>query len=55
MKLRLTLGDAAKLARDPSVPLSDIAYADGAMRFMGVIVERGGIETSVLERGPAPE
>lgn len=55
MTLRLTLGDATKLARDPSVPLSDIAYAEGAMRFLGVLVERGGIATSVLERPSAPE
>lgn len=49
MKLRLTLGDASKLARDPSIPLEDIAYAAGDMRFMGVQVVRGGVDASVLE------
>ncbi|WP_296599918.1 hypothetical protein [Phenylobacterium sp.] len=49
MTLRLTLGDATKLARDPSIPVEDIAYVDGVMRFMGVTVERGGVESSTLE------
>lgn len=49
--LRLTLRDAHLLARDPKVPLGDISYAGGVMRFLGVRVEKGGVPASMLDRG----
>ncbi len=51
MTLRLTLGDAHAMSRDPATPLADISYAGGAMRFLGVKVEKGGVEASKLDRG----
>lgn len=50
MTLRLTLGDASRLRRDTTVPLDAISYVDGEMRFMGVKVIEGGVDTSALER-----
>lgn len=47
MLLHLTLGDEAKLKRDRSVPLEDIRFSDGEMRFLGVKIVTG--ERSVLE------
>ena len=51
MLLRLTLGDEAKLRRDRSIPLEDIRFADGEMRFLGVKIVTG--ETSALVITPA--
>lgn len=51
MVLRLTLGDANALTRDPATPVSDISFTGGVMRFLGVRVEKGGIEASTLDRG----
>lgn len=51
MTLRLTLTDLTKLKRDPSVPVSDISFKGGVMRYLGVKVEQGGVTESVLDRG----
>jgi hypothetical protein len=51
MTLRLTLTDLTKLKRDPSVPVSDISFSGGVMRYLGVKVEQGGVTESVLDRG----
>ena len=51
MTLRLTLGDALKLKRDPQIPVADISFAKGEMRFLGVRIEEGGVAASVLDRG----
>lgn len=51
MTLRLTLRDVSELKRDPAVPVDDIHYADGEMRFLGVKVVQGGIVDSALDRG----
>ena len=51
MTLRLTLRDSTLLARDPKTPLADISYAGGVMRFLGVKVEKGGVDASALDRG----
>lgn len=53
MTLRLTLGDAVKLKRDPNLAVTDISYAGGVMRFLGVRIEQGGVAASVLDRGDA--
>lgn len=51
MTLRLTLGDAHRLRRDPAIPLEDISFAGGVMRFMGVKVVEAHIPASHLDRG----
>ena len=50
MRLRLTLGDASLLKRDASLSVSDISFAAGIMRFLGVRIEEGGVERSELVR-----
>ncbi|WP_309090338.1 hypothetical protein [Phenylobacterium sp.] len=51
MTLKLTLRDASRLTRDPNTPVSDVSFAGGTMRFLGVKIEQGGVAESVLERG----
>lgn len=51
MVLRLTLRDVHLMTRDPATPLADISYADGEMRFLGVLVAKGGVEASRLDIG----
>ena len=51
MTLRLTLGDTRAMTRDPLTPLADISYSGGTMRFLGVKVEKGGVEASKLDLG----
>ena len=50
--LRLTLRDSAALRRNPTVPLEDISYSEGVMRFLGVTVVEGGVEYSEVDRTP---
>ena len=52
MLLHLTLSDQAKLKRDRTIPLEDIRFADGEMRFLGVRIVTGG-GASVLEVSPS--
>ena len=49
MTLRLTLGDAANLRKDRTIPIEDISFADGEMRLLGVKVVSGGITQSGLD------
>ena len=51
MTLRLTLSDVTALKRDRELPVADISFAGGVMRFLGVKVEQGGVDESVLDRG----
>lgn len=51
MTLRLTLQDSSRLSRDRSIPVADISFAGGEMRFLGVRVAAGGVATSVLDKG----
>ncbi len=46
--LKLTLGDGAKLKRDPNISTADVSFANGEMRYLGVKVIEGGAATSVL-------
>jgi hypothetical protein len=46
--LRLTLGDVSRLKRDPGISASEISFADGEMRYLGVKVVGGDIATSAL-------
>jgi hypothetical protein len=50
MTLRLTLRDASHLKRDPRVAVSEISFADGSMRFLGVCIREGGVAQSELVR-----
>jgi hypothetical protein len=48
MRLRLTHADSSHLKRDPEIAVSDISFAHGVMRFLGVEVEVGGVTESEL-------
>jgi hypothetical protein len=48
MLLHLTLSDVNQLRRDRTLALTDINFAGGTMRFLGVKVEQGGVTESVL-------
>jgi hypothetical protein len=48
MILKLTLGDVNKLQRDRGLPVADISFADGVMRYLGVAVDQGGVPESSL-------
>ena len=49
MTLRLTLNDVTALKRDRALPVTDISFAGGVMRYLGVRVEQGGVPESVLD------
>lgn len=52
MTLRMTLRDASELKRDPKVPMADVTFGEGGMRYLGVAVDQGGgVTQSVLDRG----
>ena len=53
MTLRLTWNDANLIVRDPAVAVDEIRFESGAMYFLGVRVEKGGLAVSVLD-GCAP-
>ncbi len=55
MLLQLTHTDAAKLRRDQSIPVHDISFADGAMRYLGVTVAVGAVSSSALVGWPPAE
>jgi hypothetical protein len=48
MTLRLTLSDASLLKRDPTLAVTDIGFVDQTMRFLGVVIEEGGVAQSEL-------
>jgi hypothetical protein len=53
MTLRLTLRDVHLMTRDPATPVADISFVGGQMRFLGVRVEKGGVDVSRLDLGDA--
>ncbi len=55
LMLKLTLSDAAKLRRDPSIETEAISFTDGQMRYLGVRVVEGDITTSKLLTRSAEE
>lgn len=55
MSLHLTLSDVTELKRDRTLPLSDISFAGGTMRYLGVKVVQGGASASVLHRVDDPD
>lgn len=50
MTLKLTLSDASLLKRDSTLAVTDIGFVDGAMSFLGVAIEEGGVAQSELVR-----
>ncbi len=46
--LRLTLGDMSRLKRDREIAADDISFKGDEMRYLGVKVVGGDIETSAL-------
>jgi len=54
MSLHLTLGDVNQLKRDRSLPVTDISFADGTMRYLGVKIVQGGVSASVLHQAGDP-
>jgi hypothetical protein len=48
LMLRLTLADVSRLKRDRAIPASEISFADGEMRYLGVKVVEGDVTTSSL-------
>ena len=50
MVLQLTLNDVNHLKRDGSLPIADISFADGVMRYLGVRVEEGSVSKSAIQR-----
>lgn len=50
LTLRLTIPDGQRLLRDPNAATADIAFANGQMRYLGVLVLRDGVTRSVLRR-----
>jgi len=54
LSLHLTLGDVAELKRDRTLPVTDISFAGGTMRFLGVKIVEGGVSASVLQNIGAP-
>lgn len=52
MVLHLTLRDVSLLSRDPTVPVTDISFTGGVMRFLGVRIEKGGVAASALQKAP---
>jgi hypothetical protein len=49
MVLHLTLRDEAYLKKDRALPVEDLSFAGGEMRFLGVKVVKGGVANSHLE------
>lgn len=46
--LRLTLGDVSRLKRDREIAADEISFAGDEMRYLGVKVVGGDVETSAL-------
>lgn len=46
--LRLTLSDVSRLKRDREIAADDISFAGDEMRYLGVKVAGGDVETSAL-------
>ena len=53
MSLHLTLNDVDALKRDRSLSVTDISFAGGTMRYLGVKIVQGGVPASILQ--PAGE
>ncbi len=49
MTLRMTLVDGNRLRRDRAIPVADLSFQGGVMRYLGVKVEEGGIDASTLD------
>lgn len=54
MSLHLTLNDVNQLKRDRTLPITDISFAEGVMRYLGVKIVQGGVAVSILREAPDP-
>ena len=50
LSLHLTLGDIEQLKRDRAVPVEDVSFVGGTMRYLGVEVVKGNVPPSALHR-----
>ena len=50
LALHLTLGDVELLKRDRALPVTDISFTGGTMRYLGVKVVKGNVGASELRR-----
>ena len=48
LMLRLTRGDVSRLKRDRAIAAEEISFAGDEMRYLGVKVVQGDVETSSL-------
>jgi hypothetical protein len=48
LMLRLTLGDVSRLKRDRAIAADEISFGGDGMRYLGVKVVEGDVETSSL-------
>ena len=55
MTLKLSLNDVAHLKRDRTLPVADITFTGGVMRYLGVKVDQGGVTESTLDRGASAD
>ncbi len=55
MSLHLTLNDVTELKRDRTLPLDDISFAGGTMRYLGVKIVQGGVSASILHQTDASD
>jgi hypothetical protein len=53
LTLHLTLRDIDQLKRDRTLPIADISFAGGTMKYLGVKILKGDAPLSVLRRGKA--
>jgi hypothetical protein len=55
MTLHLTLRDVAGLKRDRDLPVTDISFVGGVMRYLGVAIVQGDVSESALHCEGRPE
>jgi hypothetical protein len=55
LALHLTFGDVEQLKRDRAIPVADISFAGGTMRYLGVEIRKGNVPLSVLHRRGSDE
>jgi hypothetical protein len=55
MSLHLTLNDVTELKRDRTLPVEDISFVGGTMRYLGVKIVQGGVSASILHPASDPD
>ncbi len=54
MVLHLTLRDEAHIKKDRALPVADLSFVGGEMRFLGVKVAKGGSSSRLELPGESP-